>query len=160
MSLAPLLDAAPAIPLHAFAAMAAFALGLVQFAAPKGTLPHRTIGWIWVLLMACVAISSFWIHTIRLAGPFSPIHLLSIFTLIVLPIGVWRAHSHRVADPQADHDHDFRRRACDRRAIHLRARTGHARGGFRPLGHARKQAFGGPVSGLPRSRSGRVRANL
>ena len=98
MSLAPLLDAAPAIPLHAFAAMAAFALGLVQFAAPKGTLPHRTIGWIWVLLMVSVAISSFWIHTIRLVGPFSPIHLLSIFTLIVLPIGVWRAHRHRAAD--------------------------------------------------------------
>ena len=98
MSLAPLLDAAPAIPLHAFAAMAAFAVGLVQFAAPKGTLPHRTIGWIWVLLMASVAISSFWIHTIRLVGPFSPIHLLSIFTLIVLPIAVWRARRHRVAD--------------------------------------------------------------
>ena len=98
MSLAPLLDAAPAIPLHACAAMAAFALGLVQFAAPKGTLPHRTIGWIWVLLMVSVAISSFWIHTIRLVGPFSPIHLLSIFTLIVLPIGVWRAHRHRAAD--------------------------------------------------------------
>jgi uncharacterized membrane protein len=98
MSLAPLLDAAPVIPLHAFAAMAAFALGLVQFAAPKGTLPHRTIGWIWVLLMASVAISSFWIHTIRLAGPFSPIHLLSIFTLIMLPLAVWRAHRHRVAD--------------------------------------------------------------
>ncbi|MCS3929944.1 putative membrane protein [Bradyrhizobium elkanii] len=48
MSVAPLLEAAPAIPLHAFAAMAAFVLGLVQFAAPKGTLPHRTIGWIWV----------------------------------------------------------------------------------------------------------------
>ncbi len=37
MSLAPLIDAAPAIPLHAFAAMGAFVLGLVQFAAPKGT---------------------------------------------------------------------------------------------------------------------------
>jgi uncharacterized membrane protein len=98
MSLAPLLDATGTIPLHAFAAMAAFALGIVQFAAPKGTLPHRTIGWIWVLLMASVAISSFWIQTIRLVGPFSPIHLLSMFTLIVLPIGVWRAHSHRVAD--------------------------------------------------------------
>ena len=98
MSLTPLLDAAPAIPMHAFAAMAAFALGLFQFAAPKGTLPHRTIGWIWVLLMVSVAISSFWIHTIRLVGPFSPIHLLSIFTLIVLPIGVWRAHRHRAAD--------------------------------------------------------------
>ena len=98
MSLAPLLDAAPAIPLHAFAAMAAFALGIVQFAAPKGTLPHRTLGWIWVILMATVAISSFWIHQIRLVGPWSPIHFLSIFTLIVLPIAVWRARHHRVAD--------------------------------------------------------------
>jgi uncharacterized membrane protein len=98
MSLAPLLDAAPAIPVHAFAAMAAFALGVVQFAAPKGTLPHRTIGWIWVGLMAIVAASSFWIHEIRLLGPWSPIHLLSIFTLIMLPIAVWRARRHRVAD--------------------------------------------------------------
>ena len=97
MSLAPLLDAAPAIPLHAFAAMAAFALGIVQFAAPKGTLPHRTLGWIWVILMAAVAISSFWIHQIRLFGPWSPIHFLSIFTLIVLPLGVWRARHHQVA---------------------------------------------------------------
>ena len=98
MSLAPLLEAAPAIPLHAFAAMAAFLLGLVQFAAPKGTLPHRTLGWIWVALMAVVAASSFWIHQIRLVGPFSPIHLLSIFTLVMLPLAVWRAHTHRVAD--------------------------------------------------------------
>ena len=97
MSLAPLLNAAPQIPLHAFAAMGAFVLGLVQFAAPKGTLPHRTIGWIWVALMAVVAISSFWIHQIRLFGPFSPIHLLSIFTLVMLPLAVWRAHRHDVA---------------------------------------------------------------
>lgn len=98
MSLAPLLEAAPAIPLHAFAATAAFVLGLVQFSAPKGTLPHRTIGWIWVVLMAVVAASSFWIHQTRLVGPFSPIHLLSIFTLVILPLAVWRAHTHRVAD--------------------------------------------------------------
>jgi uncharacterized membrane protein len=98
MSLTPLLNAAPAIPLHAFAAMTAFALGMIQFAAPKGTLPHRTIGWIWVGLMALVAVSSFWIHQIRLVGPWSPIHLLSLFTLVVLPLGVWRAHRHRVAD--------------------------------------------------------------
>jgi uncharacterized membrane protein len=96
MSLAPLLDAAPAIPLHAFAAMAAFVLGIVQFAAPKGTLPHRMLGWIWVSLMAFVAASSFWIHQIRLVGPWSPIHLLSIFTLVMLPLGVWRAHRHDV----------------------------------------------------------------
>jgi uncharacterized membrane protein len=98
MNLAPLLDAAPAIPVHAFAAMAAFGLGVVQLAAPKGTLPHRTIGWIWVVLMLAVAISSFWIHQIRLVGPWSPIHLLSIFVLITVPLGVWRAHRHRVGD--------------------------------------------------------------
>jgi uncharacterized membrane protein len=98
MSLAPLLNAAPAIPVHAFAAMAAFVLGLVQFAAPKGTLPHRTLGWIWVSLMLAVAVSSFGIHQIRLVGPWSPIHLLSIFTLAMVPLGVWKAHRHEVAD--------------------------------------------------------------
>jgi len=80
MTLAPLLSASPVIQAHAFAAMVAFALGVVQFAAPKGTIPHRTVGWIWVVLMALVAVSSFWIHDIRMIGPFSPIHLLSIFT--------------------------------------------------------------------------------
>ena len=76
--------------------MAAFALGIVQFAAPKGTLPHRTVGWIWVGLMVTVAASSFWIHQIRLVGPWSPIHLLSIFTLIVVPLAVWRARHHDI----------------------------------------------------------------
>ncbi len=96
MTLTPLLTAAPVIQVHAFAAMSAFALGLVQLAAPKGTLPHRTIGWIWVTLMTVIAVSSFWIHTIRLIGPFSPIHLLSIFTLVMLPIAVLHAHRHEV----------------------------------------------------------------
>ena len=96
MSLAPLLDAAPAIPFHAFAAMAALVLGTIQFAAPKDTLPHRTIGWIWVVLMAAVAASSFWIHQIRLVGPWSPIHLLSIMVLVMLPIAVICAHRHQV----------------------------------------------------------------
>jgi len=96
MTLTPLLNAAPVIQLHAFAAMAAFGLGAVQFAAPKGTLPHRTIGWIWVTLMVVVAASSFSIHELRMIGPFSPIHLLSIFTLVTVPLAVFAAHRHRV----------------------------------------------------------------
>jgi uncharacterized membrane protein len=96
MTLVPLLNAAPAIQLHAFAAMAAFGLGIVQFAAPKGTLPHRTIGWIWVALMTVVGVSAFFIHEIRLWGPWSPIHLLAIFTLVTLPLAVWHAHRHAV----------------------------------------------------------------
>lgn len=96
MSLTPLLEAPGTIPLHAFAAIAAFVLGIVQFAAPKGTLPHRTIGWIWVALMAAVAISSLWIHEIRLVGPFSPIHILSIFVPVMLVLAVVHARRHNV----------------------------------------------------------------
>jgi uncharacterized membrane protein len=96
MSLTPLFSASSAIQFHAFAAMAAFGLGAVQLAAPKGTLPHRTVGWIWVALMVAVSVSTFFIHEIRLWGPWSPIHLLAIFTLIVLPLAVWHAHRHEV----------------------------------------------------------------
>jgi uncharacterized membrane protein len=96
MTLAPLLAADGAIRLHAFAAMAAFALGVVQLSAPKGTIPHRTVGWVWVVLMLAVSVSAFWIHTIRLWGPWSPIHLLAIFTLIMLPVAVLHARRHRV----------------------------------------------------------------
>jgi uncharacterized membrane protein len=96
MTLAPLLAADGAIRLHAFAAMAAFILGAVQLGAPKGTIPHRTIGWVWVSLMLAVSVSAFWIHTIRLWGPWSPIHLLAIFTLVMLPVAVLHARRHRV----------------------------------------------------------------
>jgi uncharacterized membrane protein len=96
MTLAPLLNASPAIQLHAFAAMSAFALGVVQLAAPKGTLPHRTLGWIWVTLMLIVCISAFFIHQLRMWGEWSPIHLLAIYTLAILPVGVWAAHRHAV----------------------------------------------------------------
>jgi uncharacterized membrane protein len=94
MTLAPLLTASPAIQLHAVAAMAAFALGLLQFAAPKGTMPHRTVGWIWVVLMTIVGVSAFFIHEIRLWGPWSPIHLLAIY-LAMLPFAVLHARRHR-----------------------------------------------------------------
>jgi uncharacterized membrane protein len=96
MTLQPLLDAGVAIQLHAFTAMGAFALGLVQLAAPKGTLPHRAVGWTWVALMMVVAASSFWIHDLRVWGPWSPIHLLSVFTLAMLPMAVLHARRHDV----------------------------------------------------------------
>jgi uncharacterized membrane protein len=96
MSLAPLLNAPFAIQAHAFAAMTAFALGLVQFAAPKGTLPHRTVGFIWLALMLTVALSSFWIHEIRMWGDWSPIHLISIYVLITIPLVIYFARKHNV----------------------------------------------------------------
>ncbi|MET0276726.1 MAG: DUF2306 domain-containing protein [Pseudorhodoplanes sp.] len=96
MTLAPLLSASPAIQIHAFAAIAAFVLGVVQLSAPKGTLPHRTVGWVWVSLMVLVCVTAFFIHELRWWGEWSPIHLLAIFTLIMLPLAVFWAHRHRV----------------------------------------------------------------
>ena len=96
MTLAPLLGAPAAIQVHAFAAVTAFVLGLVQLTLPKGTFPHRTLGWIWVLLMLVVALSSLLIHQLRLWGLWSPIHLLSIFTLVTLPLAVNHARRGRI----------------------------------------------------------------
>jgi uncharacterized membrane protein len=47
--------------------------------------------------MFAVAISSFWIHEIRLVGPFSPIHLLSIFAPVMLVFAVLHARRHNVS---------------------------------------------------------------
>jgi uncharacterized membrane protein len=76
--------------------MAAFALGVVQLAGVKGTTKHRALGYTWVGLMLVVAVSAFWIHELRLWGSWSPIHLLAIFTLAMLPLGVYKAHTHDV----------------------------------------------------------------
>jgi uncharacterized membrane protein len=97
MSLEPLLSASPYIVFHAFAAMMAFVVGLVQFAGPKGTTLHRTLGWLWVTAMLIVAISSFWIHGMKQFGNFSWIHGLSIMVLVMLPLAVMAARRHRVS---------------------------------------------------------------
>jgi len=97
MSLAPLLEASLAIKLHAASAVAALLLGIVQLTAPKGTLPHRAIGYVWLALMVAIATSSFFIHEIRQLGPFSVIHLLSAYTLVMLPVGILLARRGDIA---------------------------------------------------------------
>lgn len=88
MSLAPLLDAPLVIQIHAACAVLALLLGAVQLFRKKGDPLHRAIGATWVALMAIVSLSSFLIWTIRLWWLFSPIHLISIFTLVMLWRGV------------------------------------------------------------------------
>jgi uncharacterized membrane protein len=96
MTLEPLLAASILIQVHALAALGAFALGIFQLSAPKGTVRHRITGWIWAGLMATVVITSFGIHEMRTWGPWSPIHLLSVFTAVMLPLGLAHARRHRV----------------------------------------------------------------
>ena len=93
MTLSPLWNAEPVIVVHALMALAALGLGLWQLLGPKGTIPHRTVGYVWAALMLGVAATSFWIHDLQLIGPFSPIHILSIIVLINVPIAVHAARS-------------------------------------------------------------------
>jgi uncharacterized membrane protein len=97
MTLAPIAAAPLIIQFHAAAAIAALVLGAVQFWLPKGRAPHRLLGWIWASLMLCVALSSLWISREQFRfGPFSPIHLLAILTLVMVPAGVAHARRHNV----------------------------------------------------------------
>ena len=97
MSLAPLLEAPPTIQAHAFLAFFAILLGATQFSLPKGVLWHQSVGWTFAIAMMLVAGTSFFIHTIKTWGIWSPIHLLSILTLVTVPLAVWRAHRRDVA---------------------------------------------------------------
>lgn len=89
MDFDPLFAASPAIRLHVCAAVAAFLLGGIVLFRRKGDRLHRIGGRVWVALMLVVAVSSFFIHTIRMWGIWSPIHLLSVGTLFALGYGVW-----------------------------------------------------------------------
>jgi len=88
MTLEPLLDAAPAIQIHVAAGTAAFLLGGFILFRRRGDRLHRLGGRVWVGLMLVVTLSSFFIHTIRMWGPWSPIHLLSIGTILALAGGI------------------------------------------------------------------------
>lgn len=90
MQLAPLLNAQFPIPLHALAAIVALGMGTAQLLLPKGTRQHRLVGYGFISLMAATAISSLFISTIRMWGPFSPIHLLVPLTLWTIYRG-WKA---------------------------------------------------------------------
>lgn len=84
----PLLQASAAIQIHVYAAVAATFLGAYVFARRKGTKAHRLAGRLWVLLMVLVSVSSFAIHELKVWGQWSPIHILSIATLISLAAAV------------------------------------------------------------------------
>ncbi len=88
MTLAPILASSAAIKFHLAAAVLAVGLGSAVLVMCKGTLAHKWAGWVWVGAMLAVALSSFAITSIS-PGHYSPIHILSIITLISLPAAIW-----------------------------------------------------------------------
>ncbi len=89
MTLTPLLQSDLAIQIHAFSAIAAALIGAFVLWRQKGTKLHKMLGRVWVVLMLITATSALFIHEIRLIGPFSPIHLFSIFTYVSLSQGLY-----------------------------------------------------------------------
>ena len=84
-----LLNQTTPIPLHAIAAMVAIIVGGIQFSMKKGGMVHKILGRLWIGLMLIVSISSFFIHEIKLWGAYSPIHLLSIWTIFSLGLAIY-----------------------------------------------------------------------
>jgi len=82
--------------LHLLTIAVALALTPVNLWGRRGDSRHRLVGYIWVAAMALAALFSLIIRQIN-HGQFSVIHLLSVFTLIQLPIIVLsaKAHNHR-----------------------------------------------------------------
>ena len=79
------------IPLHAIMAIIAIILGGIQLSMKKGGAIHKLLGRIWVGLMLIVAITSFFIHETKMWGDYSPKHLLSLWTIFILGVGVYYA---------------------------------------------------------------------
>jgi len=87
------------IQLHAGAAFAAVGLGAAQLIAPKGTIPHRQLGYVWVILMLIVATTAIFI---RPGGGFSWLHLFVPLTYAGVAGLIWQARKGLVARHRAN----------------------------------------------------------
>ncbi|WP_041860966.1 DUF2306 domain-containing protein [Candidatus Puniceispirillum marinum] len=100
VSLSPLMMAPMPIAPHAFMAFAAVAVGAEQMFTRKGTKRHRWLGYAWCGMLFFVAVSGFFIHTIKLWSLFSPIHFLSVLTIVALTRAIWCARTGRIHQHQ------------------------------------------------------------
>jgi len=86
----------PVLQVHISAATLALGIGGVLLAGIKGNRLHRALGWTWAAAMATTAITSLFIRELN-DGAFSWIHLLSGWTLVILPMALYAARRHEVA---------------------------------------------------------------
>jgi uncharacterized membrane protein len=87
----------PVVFVHAVSMIGATALGAWLLLGRKGRTAHRVGGWAWVALMATAALTSLFIRSVfPNVGGFGPIHLLTLLVMVLLPLGVFLARSHRV----------------------------------------------------------------
>jgi len=82
------LDISPVIQIHLAVALYAVLIGPIAVFRPRRDIAHKILGYSWVLSMALLAGSSFFITEIR-HGRFSLIHILSCLVLVSLVRGLW-----------------------------------------------------------------------
>ncbi len=73
---------------HIAFALCSVVLGTVILIKTKGTLTHKLMGRIWVVMMTVVALGSFAIHDLN-PGGLSWIHALSTFTLVSMGYAIF-----------------------------------------------------------------------
>ncbi|WP_420430500.1 DUF2306 domain-containing protein [Hyphobacterium sp.] len=95
MTFEPLFDASPAIQIHFYTVVPAFALGTIQMVLPKGTVLHRWNGYFYMALMMVTATAAAFIPSFmeqgRVLGHFGYIHLFVILTYVTVPLALWNA---------------------------------------------------------------------
>lgn len=87
----PIADASLALQVHLASAVASLALIPVVLWRTRKDRWHKNLGYIWVSAMIATAISSFWISNFPMFLSFSPLHALSVLTLVTVVIAVWAA---------------------------------------------------------------------
>jgi uncharacterized membrane protein len=98
MTLAPLATASQPIQLHVVLPLTAIILTPLQFILQKGTFRHRIAGYVWTFCMMVGAAISFWLpsHFAFNLWGFSTIHLLSILSIVMVPIAINHARNGRI----------------------------------------------------------------
>lgn len=100
MTLEPLIHAPLAVRIHAVTVIPAFFIGTWQiFLSRKGSRPHRTIGYLYLVLMTITAIAALFVHQVMPKSSFfglSPIHIFVPMTLFGVAGALYGAWTHNV----------------------------------------------------------------
>ena len=99
MNFSPLTFASPVVIIHLILALAAFVVGGIQLATKKGSRTHKTLGYVWVVAVVAICLTSFGIKEVMpngVFGGYSPIHLLSLFILFQVFRGIYFARNNNI----------------------------------------------------------------
>ena len=106
------LNAAPIVQTHIGSAVFAVGVGPLAVFRRRRDVWHKLLGYFWVMAMATLAVTSFFITGLR-PGQFSATHLLSILVLVSLARGLWLIRQRRI-----------RAHAIQMQALYLKALSG------------------------------------